>query len=292
MSQVAVPTLAYMSRTSSPNDCAVLFAGGVYYAEDYGSSYKDRAKVFDAHIDQIADTMRRLGVTILHFNNTNWKSDQTVWAYNRLAERIPGLTGILSVQYYPYTGGHGNILWVKNAKGDPIPVISARYAIWEHHSMIENEGTPAVVSTYINAAQHDGPITSDAYLDWTTVHAWSYFKQADTSVNFQAEEVDQKLGDTPGVERGVDPVKWCVDRLSSDVKVVTPDELIWRVRLTLKTRETLNALARDLAAERYQPARIVQKLGAYRVRLVKLPLSTDDERRKAFEELQAIRYGR
>jgi len=289
--QVAVPTLQWMARTASPNDSFMLLGGGYYYPEIYGTAFPDPIKILDAHIAQIAPWMERTGVRTIQFNNQRWDSADARRAQSRYALYIPDLAGIFSIQYYPYTGGEGRILWTPNAESDPIPVISARYGLWEHHSTIKNEGPPAVVASLLNKAAHEGPPTSDAYFDWTTVHVWSYFKKADTSRDIWAEEVDQKLAGKPGIVRGVEPLKWCVDRLEPHVKVVSPEELAWRVRIHLKTRETLDSLARKLEADPHQNPIFRKKTADYRAWLKNAPLDTPAQRRNAFETLRAIRFG-
>ncbi|MEI7632895.1 MAG: hypothetical protein WCK47_01285 [bacterium] len=292
LAQIAVPTIEWMARTASPGDSFMMLGGGYYYPEIYGTAYPDPIKVLDGHIAQIAPWMEKLGVRTIQFNNQRWDSADARRAQSRYALHIPGLVGIFSIQYYPYTGGEGRILWTPNAEGDPIPVISARYGLWEHHSSIKNEGPPAVVASLINKAAHDGPPTSDAYLDWTTVHVWSYFKKADTSRDLWAEEVDQKLANSPNVERGVEPLKWCVDRLEPHVKVVSPEELAWRARIYLKTRETLDGIARKLKTAPLQHAIFAKKIDDYRAWLKNVPLDTPAQRRHAFNELRAIRFGK
>lgn len=287
-SRVAAPALAYMAKTASKNDNAVLFPGGYFYADRYGNRYTGGTEYLDAHIGQVSDTMHRLGVSVMMTNAPEWESPGSLISYERFAKRIPGLNGILVIQYCPYSAGQGKVRWVTNREGETIPIIPARYGIWEHHSIFKNEGTPAYAASCINNAEHDGPLTSDAYMDWTTVHAWSYFRKADTTGDLWAEDVDQSLSNQPGVTRGVTPVEWCVDRLADHVKVVTPEELVWRTRLHLKTCETLDALARRLEADPGQPSQVSTRARDYRRRLTGRPLETDDARRAAFEDLRAI----
>jgi hypothetical protein len=84
---------------------------------------------------------------------------------------------------------------------------------------------------------------------------------------------------------GYEPVTWCKDRLAPHVTVVTPQELIWRARLYLKTRETLDALAKRLQTD----GRTDTKIALYRAWLRNANLDTDTQRRAAFEKLQGIR---
>ena len=74
----------------------------------------------------------------------------------------------------------------------------------------------------------------DPLLAWTIVHTWSGFKKIDG--NDEQAENDQ-FG-APGTEAAVTPTKWCVDRIDPSVKVVTPEELVWRIRLRDRPEQT------------------------------------------------------
>ena len=68
-------------------------------------------------------------------------------------------------------------------------------------------------------------------------HAWSpYEREADGTVR------DLPFGDRRG-QRGVSPTKWCVDQLDKDnVRVVSPTELLWRLRLHHDPAATAHAI--------------------------------------------------
>ena len=291
MSQIAVPVLRHMAATATANDNAMMLGGGYYYPEEYGKAFGDRDKALAGHLDQFAPTMDRLGIRTVQMNNFDWKSSASLTGYRMFAQKIPNLAGILPIQYYPYNAGMGEILWTTNSKGDPIPVISPRYALWA--GMKEKfHGTPAAVARFINEAPHKGAAETTGHFDWTTVHAWSYFREARGKDDPEAENVDQKLANTPGVQRCVEPMAWCFERLAPHVKVVSPEELSWLVRLHLKTRETLDALARDIAADGNFSALVRENAAAYRQWLAGAKLDTDAQRRDAFQRLSNIRFGR
>ena len=291
MSQVAVPILRHMAATATANDNSMMLGGGYYYPDEYGKAYGDRDKALAAHLDQIAPTIDRLGVRTAQLINFDWKSSVSLTGYRLFAQKIPNLAGILPIQYYPYNAGLGEIIWTTNSKGDPIPVISARYALWAGVKE-KFHGTPAAVARFINEAPHKGAAETTGHFDWTTVHAWSYFREARGKDDPEAENVDQKLANQPGVEKCVEPMAWCVERLAPHVKVVSPEELSWLIRLHLKTRETLDGLARDIAADGNFSALVRENAAAYRQWLAGAPLDTDAQRRDAFQRLGNIRFGR
>jgi hypothetical protein len=236
--------------------------------------------------------MAALNVHVLCVLAMDWDGDEARRAYELYAARIPGLVGIFALQYYPYNGGLGRVLWVNNADGAPIPVISARYALWNHLSKVEKNGPPALVADLLNNAPHDAEADPEGSLDWVSAHAWSFFKKADTSKDILAEEIDQdKAASDPAARRGLEPVQWCVERLAPQVRVVTPEEIAWRLRLRVKPKETLAALARELS--RQQPALpdyAKDRLRNFEEEMGTADLSAPEAARGAFEKLRAIRF--
>jgi hypothetical protein len=291
MSQVAVPVLKHMAATASANDCTMICGGGYYYPDEYGVALGDRDGALSTHLARIGPSMAHLGVRTAQPIAFDWSSSASLAACRIFASEIPGLAGMFPIQYYPYNAGKGEILWTENSRGDPIPVISARYALWAGVKE-KLHGTPAAVARFVNEAPHSGAADTAGHFDWTTVHAWSYFREARGSDDPEAEEVDQKLAGQPGVERCVEPMSWCVERLAPHVKVVSPEELAWLVRLHLRPRETLDALARDMHADGKWPSLLREKAQAYRQWLAGAPLETDAQRHEAFHRLADIRFGR
>ncbi|MHB0998259.1 MAG: hypothetical protein ACYC27_03355 [Armatimonadota bacterium] len=291
VSQVAVPALEYMAKTATAKD--YMFASGVgyIYPDEYGMNLPDRWKAFEGHMDQVGDTLHRMGAnTLVLIAGNDCLSQTSLEAYKRAAKGIKNLQGIFVIQYYPYNGGQGGILWVENMEGEIIPVISARYAIWEHARRMKENGPPAYIASLINKAPFEGATTATDYFDWTIVHAWSKFKKADTSNNLWAEEVDPKNpDDVKSAVGGYEPVGWCVERLAPHVKTVTQEELAWRVRLNLQTRKTLDGLAQRLVRAKSGSAADVKRLQDYRTWLKSAPLDTTAEKQAAHRRLKELR---
>lgn len=288
-SQIAVPVLSYLARTATPNDSVIMAeAGGYIYHDEYAKALPNPGKVLEAHVDQIAERMQQAGIHVLELLAAHqWDSPESREASSRIARRIPGLAGILTIQYYPYNGGYGGVFWVKNKEGETIPVVSARYAIWAHAGSMKLNGPPAFVADKINSGGREGPVAGPENMEWTIVHAWSSFKPADGTQDLSAEEVDEsKPEEKARAVGGYDPVRWAVSALAPHVRVVTPEELVWRMRLYLKTRETLDGLARRAQVSRKAPASVA-RLNAYRKWLRTATLGTDDRRKDAFARLKA-----
>jgi hypothetical protein len=79
--------------------------------------------------------------------------------------------------------------------------------------------------------------------DWVIAHAWSFFRPA-TGVDEQAENLSQVDAPNHGGVRGYTPVTWCARRLPRDVRVVGPEELIWRIRMKYSPEQTGESIRR------------------------------------------------
>lgn len=142
-------------------------------------------------------------------------------SYRIFAEEIDGLLGILTLQYSPYNYGRGKTLWVKGKDGSYVPVCSARYQIWANLD-IPGSGSPQKVAMDINK----DVLSSDAPdMAWTIVHAWSRYNK---DVNGDILDARQ---DDRNASRGVPAVYWGTRFLDPEVRVVSVEELLWRMRM-------------------------------------------------------------
>jgi hypothetical protein len=229
--------------------------------------------------------MRLAGLRTLAFNLEDWDSPQAQTAYNVYAEEIPDLDGILTVQYYPYSGGEGRILWATDGRRH-LPVISCRLTIWAQTGR-ERDTTPAGVAEWLNGVPRGSPTWSEEHFSYVMAHAWSRFldTHGDPSVTAEEEGVDQNR-DAPETARGLLPVKWCVDRLGDPVRVVTPHQLLLLARLHLRTRETLTEYAGGLRPLARSPQ--AKRALADAERLLPSVTDGDDSGRECFERLREV----
>ncbi len=285
--QVNVPALLHMTHTATPNDQAVMAECGYFYPDLYGAARRGRDRLLAQLFARLNPWLARCGVRVVELiAGKDWQSPQSRAAYQAIARAVDHLDGMIVIQYYPYNGGKGRMVWVTNKEGAPIPVISARYALWAHLSHLDLNGPPALIADYINDAPHSGPVT-EAHIDWTIVHAWSRFRRADTRVNRLAEEMSEsEPGYTEQTVGGVEPVSWCVDRLKPHVRVVTPHELVWRARLHLRTNETLWWLANAQMKSQNLSGRQRDELRVLLREWTSAPLDTDSQKRDAWRRFQ------
>ena len=136
-----------------------------------------------------------------------------------------------------YEAGAGKVFWVKDSNGVEIPVITARYSIWEHANGRDRSGTPAKVAREIRQAVENAPAGDGPRFDWVIVHVWSWFKQS-PGTDENPENMPQKNGANQGAKRGYEPAMWCAERLPASIRTVSPAEMIWRLRMKHNPEQT------------------------------------------------------
>lgn len=237
LAQLAPMAIDRAREERRPNDGFIEWGGGYYYPDLFGRDRPDRWKLLAEQARRTGEWMQRTGTRILGFNLTDVDSPDALRAYETIAGATRGLAAIFAFQYAPYEAGGGKVLWAKDADGFEVPIVTARYAIWEHVDPARTAGTPAKVARLIREADAAGP---GPRYDWALVHAWSYFRRAPGD-DEAAEEIPQAEGPSAGV-RGYDPAVWCAERLPASIRVAPPDELAWRIRMKHDPDATARAL--------------------------------------------------
>src|SRR5207302_1435873 len=87
-----------------------------------------------------------------------------------------------------------------------------------------------------NLSRYDSPEALPRY-DWIMAHAWSYFKRAPGN-DENAEDMPQESAASAGGIRGYSPATWSAERLPASIRVVSPEELVWRIRMQHNASET------------------------------------------------------
>jgi hypothetical protein len=245
LAQLCPYALEELFERATPQDDFVLYGGGYFYPDRYGARRQEACLAL--HARRTGEYMRHAGLRTIAFNLQDWDSEGALMAYETFARHVPALDGILTVQYYPYSGGEGRILWVPNGRGGELPVISCRLCIWAQTGR-PRDTTPAGVAAQLNALSPGATWSEDSF-SFVMPHAWSRFRDThgDPSLTAEEEGVDQHA-EAPGTARGVEPITWCAERLAPHVRVVTPQELVLLARLHLRTRQTLERYHAELSA--------------------------------------------
>lgn len=225
LAQTAPGAADYLAATRSANNSLVEFGGGYIFPDFFGTKREEN--------DLLAQYAARLGAWLAATNTQvlclllmDVDSPAAKRAYETFARQIPSLVGMIAMQYAPYEGGRGKVLWANDGRGGEVPVMTCRYAIWEHANR-PNAGTPSQIAAQINRELPAADSAEDR-LAWTVVHAWSWFRDADDPTN---EEVPQREAPRLGAQRGLAVADWCQQKLSKNVQAVTIEELLWRLRM-------------------------------------------------------------
>ena len=91
---------------------------------------------------------------------------------------------------------------MKDRQGLEVPVISARYSIWEHANQRQRAGTPAKIAREIRQTLEQAPPETLPRYDWVIAHAWSYFRKA-PGADENAENMPQENAPSQGGIRGL-----------------------------------------------------------------------------------------
>jgi hypothetical protein len=245
LAQLCPQAVDYAAKTQSPNDSFIEWGGGYFYPDLFGSGRTDRWELLAQQSRRTWALMKKNNTRIIGFNVTKFDSADARKAYEVIASQADGVQGILVFQYDPYEGGAGKVFWAKDRNGVEIPVISARYSIWEHANNRERAGTPAKVAREIRQTVEKAGADGPRY-DWAIVHLWSWFKKTPGD-DENAENMPQRGAAATGGERGYGPATWCAEKLGANVRTLNSAEMIWRVRMMHNAKQTKKAI------EEWQP---------------------------------------
>ena len=228
LTQVAPSITSFAVTTRTRNDEFIEWGGGYYYPDLFGELRPDRWDLLARHAAKTWELMRRNDTRIIGFNVWHPDSPEAKKSYDVFASQTEGLLAIFVFQYAPYEGNAGRTYWVKDRNGIEIPVISARYSIWEHSNARPRSGTPAKVAREITESV--AASETEPRFDWVIAHAWSYFRRIETN-DEEGENMPQVNAESNGGLRGYTPVTWCAERLPKNIAVWGPEELSWRLRM-------------------------------------------------------------
>jgi hypothetical protein len=242
LSQLCPQAIAHAIETQTPNDSLIEWGGGYYYPDRFGRRRADRWGLLARHARSTWQLMEQTNTQMIGFNFAKIDSLETRKACEVFAAQTDRLLAILAFQYAPYEGGEGKVFWVRDRNGIEVPVISARYSIWEHANNRDRAGTPAKVAREIQGSVKSSPPDDVPRYDWIIVHAWSFFKHA-PGTDENAENMPQEQAPVEGGIRGYTPAVWCADRLPSSIRTIRPEELAWRIRMKHNAEQTRHVIA-------------------------------------------------
>lgn len=212
--QLAPTRFQYLVEKQPSSECTIMdtFGGGYYYIDTYstsGTGVANRSANLKAIAERTAAHMRQHGIKVLHVMAQDILSSKSKEALQAFVDANDQLEGITAVQYSPYDGGKGEVMWFTNKAGYDIPCITTKYKIWSGIT------TPQSVASQMTNNESIGSCSA------VVVHAWSEFDGKKSS----------------------DISYLCKESLPSTFEVVSMQELIWRVRMKNRKEQTLKFLA-------------------------------------------------
>ncbi|WP_418213707.1 hypothetical protein [Bacteroides difficilis] len=221
LSMAAPDVLSVLMETQPKHVSLLEYGGGYYYPDLFASKRPNREELLRNFARIVSGHLQRIGLKVFGFICNDLDSKESLEAYRIFAEELEDIVGMIAVQYVPYNGGYGKTFWMKDRKGNDIPVLSARNQIWANEKE-KRSGTPSMIAANINEDVVNRTIEGD--IAWTIVHAWSCFeKKSNGEIICTAEKKRSS--------RGVTPAYWCKRLLNEKVQVVPIDELLWRIRM-------------------------------------------------------------
>ena len=220
LSGLAPAVQQHLVETQHENGSLIEFSGGYFYPDCFGEKYSsaEREELLRKHARTVGAVMDKSNVRLLCLIAQQSDSPSAQQAYEIFAEEIPGLLGILVMDYAPYHRMKGEVYWVRDHEGRELPVMTARYAMWAGMKRPLAGGPSEIASAIHQDADGNGPSFA-----WVAVHAWSKHADPDSGKN----------------RKGLDAVAHCIEQLDDNkIHLVSPEEMLWRLRYKRNPDET------------------------------------------------------
>ena len=216
---------------SKPSQCSLIeYGGGYQYPDLFAKNRNNRKELLRKFAQRVNMHLSQLGIKVFGFICRDISSPEAQEAFQIYAEELDGISGMIAVQYFPYEQ-QGEIYWKENKKGINIPIVTARYSIWnEINASRPRAGTPEYIASLINR-DIAGSNKDNLRNTWTIVHAWSDFSESSNIVK------------RPSI--GVNPVYSACKLISHKIKTVSIHELLWHIRMEHYPEQTQKALMEE-----------------------------------------------
>lgn len=223
LSVMSASTWNQLVETQPGNSVFIEYGGGYEYPDEFAVYRENRHELLREFARRLNYHFKKMNLTVFGCICKDVRSEAAKEAFQIFAEEIENISGIVAVQYYPYELG-GDIIWVSDKDGINIPVVTARYCIWEKTFNRALCGTPDYVGAMLNRDVAVAESVGDNVLSWTVINAWSHF------------DTESAYGVKPnyGYNAGKNADAIIVDK----VKIVPIDELLWRIRMKSYPEQT------------------------------------------------------
>lgn len=191
------------------------YGGGYQYPDLFAIKRENRKELLRDFAKRVNSFLKETNIKIFGVICQDVTSDRAQEAFQIYAEELTDITGIIAIQYFPYELGK-KVFWYSNKQGMQIPVVTATFSLWNEVSkQRSNCGTPEYISSLVNRDEKLA-VGKERY-SWTIVHAWSDFSKTSKSTLQNAI--------------GVNPILATRKLLDNNVRMVSMNELLWRIRM-------------------------------------------------------------
>lgn len=204
MRQVAPDLLRYSAESLPASATVAEFGGGYYFPDAFGDLREDKGLLAEQARRTWAN-MQATNVDVLCLIFDELKSEKARAAMRTYADNMPGLKGILAMDYYPYSQGEGEVFWIERKNGDPLPVATARYELRTDFKLPTVGGVDEIVRLLNERALAQ---------QWIVQHAWSSFETP---------------GNAGHKVTGLEGSAWAIERLRDKFQIVTVQEMFKRM---------------------------------------------------------------
>ena len=209
MRQASPDFMDFTADTIPANATAVEFGGGYYFPDRFGE-LRDEPDLLAKQARKTWANMQAVNSDVLCLIFDEITSDDARKAMQVYADNMPGLKGILAMDYYPYSKGEGEVIWIERDGGEPLPVATCRLELRTDFKLPTTGGVADTAKTIL-----DNPMASQ----WIVQHAWSSFEVPEGHGNPMPTR-----NDNDGRVTGLSGSAWLADALGDKVQLVTAQQ--------------------------------------------------------------------
>lgn len=206
-------------------ECTIVeYGGGYQYPDLFAIRRNNRSELLRTFAKDISSKLDELNVKVFGFICIDVASEAAQEAFQIYAEEMTGITGMVAIQFFPYEL-EGEIYWKTNREGIDIPVMTTRYSLWnEINPARPRAGVPEFVSSLINRDVLENQAKGARSYAMTIAHAWSDYSATSMVIDTPASGTNSMLASEK--------------LLLPDVRPVSINELLWRVRMHYRPEQT------------------------------------------------------
>lgn len=223
--QISPDAYNYFVETQGDKS-SILLHLGYYYPDTFAKlrGPEKRAELLKRLAHRVEYTLKASGTSLFTFLVMDVNGEAAKEAYQIFTDEIPTMTAMFAIQYHPYEGGEGEVLWFPRKTGGEVPVTTAAWAIWKASEKRKRGMVPSRLAERLITEAETANSAKKPFSDWLIIHAWSEFPE--------------EITDMPDAyNQGVDPTLKFFRKVSPTVPVVTLEQIVERLHADRKTAQ-------------------------------------------------------